>query len=69
MEQALHGVILSIVFAILGFALLFIGYKVFDLLTPKDLAKIIFEDGNVAAAVLTGAFVIALGIIVAHAIS
>jgi len=69
MDQALRGAFLSVVFAILGFGLLFVGYKVFDALTPKDLGKVIFEDGNVAAAILAGAFVIALGIIVAQAIS
>jgi putative membrane protein len=69
MDQALRGAFLSVVFAILGFGLLFLGYKVFDALTPQRLGKVIFEDGNVAAAILAGAFVIALGIIVAQAIS
>jgi len=69
MDQALRGAFLSVVFAVLGFGLLFVGYKVFDALTPTNLGKAIFEDGNVAAAILAGAFVIALGIIVAQAIS
>lgn len=61
--------VLSILFAIIGFALLFVGYKVFDWLTPTDLADDIFVKGNLATAVLAGAFVIGLAIIISHAIS
>lgn len=63
------NLILSLIFAILGFALLFIGYRVFDALTPADLNKRIFDDGNTAAAILAGAFVLGLAIIVAMAIN
>jgi uncharacterized membrane protein YjfL (UPF0719 family) len=63
------NVVLSVVFAILGFVLLFIGYRVFDALTPTDLNKRVFEDGNVAAGILAGSFVIGLAIIVAMAIN
>lgn len=69
MQQTITNLILSLVFALLGFILLFVGYRVFDALTPTDLNKRIFEDGNVAAAVLAGAFVLGLAIIVALAIS
>lgn len=61
--------LLSILFAVIGFILLFLGYRVFDWLTPTDLAQDIFRDNNVAAAVFAGAFVIALAIIISHAIS
>jgi putative membrane protein len=60
---------LSVVFALLGFVLLFIGYRLFDKMTPTDLNKRIFEDGNVAAAILAGAFVLGLAIIIAMAIN
>jgi len=60
---------LSVIFAIIGFILLFAGYKVFDLLTPTDLSDDIFRKGNVATAILAGAFVIALAIVIAQAIS
>jgi putative membrane protein len=68
-QQIITNLFLSLVFALLGFALLFIGYRVFDALTPTDLNKRIFEDGNVAAAILAGAFVLGLAIIVAMAIN
>lgn len=69
MENLLNSVLLSLLFALLGFVLLFVGYRAFDALTPTDLSKRIFDDGNVAAAVLAGAFVIGLAIVVASAIS
>jgi len=68
-EQTLSSMALSVVFALLGFVLLFVGYKVFDLLVPADLNKRIFEDGNLAAALVVAAFIIGLALIVANAIS
>ena len=68
-QQTITNIVLSFVFAVLGFILLFVGYRVFDALTPTDLNKRIFEDGNVAAAILAGAFVLGLAIIVAMAIN
>jgi putative membrane protein len=69
MDNAITSVLLSVVFALLGFVLLFLGYKVFDALTPADIARQVFEESNLAAAVLMGAFIIALAIVVAAAIS
>ncbi|MFN8635110.1 MAG: DUF350 domain-containing protein [Chloroflexota bacterium] len=68
-QQTINNIVLSLLFALLGFVLLFVGYRVFDALTPTDLNKRIFEDGNVAAAILAGSFVLGLAIIVAMAIS
>jgi uncharacterized membrane protein YjfL (UPF0719 family) len=68
-QQMTTNIFLSLVFALLGFVLLFIGYRLFDKMTPTDLNKRIFEDGNVAAAILAGAFVLGLAIIIAMAIS
>lgn len=61
--------LISVLFAVLGFVLLFVGFRLFDMLTPADLSKLIFEQGNVAAGIVMGAFVIALAIVVAAAIS
>ncbi len=60
--------ILSIVYAVLGMVLLFVGYRVFDWLTPTDLQEDIFKNGNVAVAILTGAFIIGLAIVILGAI-
>ncbi|HLZ07455.1 MAG TPA: DUF350 domain-containing protein [Chloroflexota bacterium] len=69
MDKTVSDVLLSALFAVLGFVLLFIGYRVFDWLTPTNLADDIFRKNNLAAAIFAGAFVIALAIIVSHAIS
>ena len=68
-DNVVPNALISVLFSILGFVLLFIGFRVFDILTPTELNKRIFEDGNVAAAIVTGAFVIALAMVVAAAIS
>jgi putative membrane protein len=60
--------ILSIVYAILGMVLLYIGYKVFDIVTPTDMQKKIFEENNVAVAVTVGAFILGLAIVIGAAI-
>lgn len=56
--------LLSVVYAATGMALLYAGYRVFDWLTPTDMQKKIFEEGNVAVAVLAGSFIIALAIVI-----
>ena len=68
-EQIARNALVSLLFAVLGFVLLFVGYRVFDLLTPADLDRRIFEDGNLAAAILAAAFIIALAIVIHAAIS
>ena len=68
-EHIATNALASILFAVLGFVLLFFGYKVFDMLIPVDIQSKIFEEGNIAAALATGAFVLGLAIIVAAAIA
>ncbi len=58
----------SALFGITGIALAIIGFKIFDLLTPGDLQKEIFENKNMAAAILAGAFIIGVCIVVAAAV-
>ncbi len=58
----------SIVYALLGGALLLFAYKVFDWTTPQDLSRQIFEERNVAAGIMAGAFLIALALIISAAI-
>lgn len=60
--------VISIVYAAVGMVLLYIGYKVFDLVTPTDMQKSIFIDGNRAVAIIAGAFILGLAIIIAAAI-
>jgi len=68
-EHIATNALASILFAVLGFLLLFFGFKVLDLLTPANLSNKIFEEGNLAAAIAVGAFVLGLAIIIHAAIS
>jgi len=60
--------ILSVIYAVLGMVLLYVGYKVFDWVTPTDMQKKIFEEDNVAVAIIAGAFVLGLAIVIGMAI-
>lgn len=60
--------VLSIVYAVLGMVLLYLGYRLFDKLTPTNMQDDIFKNGNVAVAILAGAFILALAIVIGAAI-
>ena len=62
-------VIESIVFSVVGLVVLLVGYKIFDAVTPYHLNHEIAEDNNTAAGVAVAGLLIALGLIVAAAIS
>ncbi len=55
------------IFAIAGIVLAIIGYKLFDLCTPGNLSKEIIENKNVAAAIVAGAVILGVCIVVAVA--
>ncbi len=56
--------IVAVIYAFAGMALLLTGYKIFDWLTPTDLQKKIFEDGNVAVAVAVGFFMLGVAVVI-----
>jgi uncharacterized membrane protein YjfL (UPF0719 family) len=56
-----------VIFAIVGIAVAVVGYKIFDKCTPGDINKEIVENRNVAAAIVAGAVIIGVCIIVATA--
>jgi uncharacterized membrane protein YjfL (UPF0719 family) len=58
----------SALFGLTGIVLAILGFKLFDLLTPGSLQKEIFENKNMAAAVLAAAFILGICIIVAAAV-
>jgi uncharacterized membrane protein YjfL (UPF0719 family) len=62
-EAVLH----MLLFAAVGIAGAVAGYKVFDCCTPGDLQKEIFENRNVAAAVVAGAVILGICLIIAAA--
>jgi len=57
----------TIVYAVLALALMFTGYKFFDLITPYDFAEEIKEKNPAVGAVIAGIF-IAVAIIIKAAI-
>jgi uncharacterized membrane protein YjfL (UPF0719 family) len=60
--------ILSLIYAVVGMVLLYLGYRIFDWLTPTDMQKKIFEENNTAVAITVGAFIIGLAIVILGAI-
>ena len=57
-----------LIFAGIGIATAIIGYKLFDKYTPGDLHKEILEHKNIAAAIVAGAVIIGVSIIIAASI-
>jgi putative membrane protein len=60
--------VISVVYAALGMVLLYLGYRLFDWLTPTNLQEDIFKNGNVAVAVLVASFILGLAIVIGAAI-
>jgi len=68
-QRLFEGLIGSLVFGILGILLTILGFKIFDLITPKiDIQKEIAEKNNMAVAVVTSAIIIGVAIIAAVAV-
>lgn len=62
-EQELRVYLFALGYAFTGMVLLFVAYKLFDLLTPTDLQKKIFDEGNVAVAVAVGFFMLGVAVV------
>jgi uncharacterized membrane protein YjfL (UPF0719 family) len=62
--QAIGNVLL---FAAIGIAAAIVGFKLFDHFTPGHLAREIVEHRNVAAAIVAGAVILGVSIIIAAA--
>ena len=56
------------VFGIIGIVLAILGFKLFDLLTPGKLQEEELQKNNIAAAILCGAFIIGICIVIAAAV-
>ena len=57
-----------VIYAFVGIALAILGFKIFDWLTPGKLDEEILQKQNIAAAILAGAFILGVCIIVAAAV-
>lgn len=56
-----------LLFSLIGIAVAIVGYRLFDKFTPGDLHREIVENKNVAAALVGGAVILGVCIIVAAA--
>lgn len=66
-ESLLQAVGYMLLFAFIGILVAIVGYRIFDLCTPGDLHKEIVQNKNVAAALIGGAIILGVCIIVAAA--
>ena len=62
-----QAVLNMLIFVVIGIAAAILGYKLFDKCTPGDLTKEIEENKNIAAAIVAGAVILGVCIIVAAA--
>jgi uncharacterized membrane protein YjfL (UPF0719 family) len=68
-DSLLNALILFLIFGLAGIFMMVAGYKLFDKATPGDLHKEIFENRNVATAILAGSVIIGISLILAAAMS
>ena len=67
-EHLAVNAVATIVFAAIGIVLAIVGFKLFDKVTPGKLDEEILQKQNIAAAILAGAFILGICIIVAAAV-
>lgn len=58
----------SIIFSILGILILLIGYFIIEKLTPENTWKEVAEKNNIAVAIVFGALIIGISMIISAAI-
>lgn len=61
----LWAIISTLIFGLLGIVMAILGFKLFDALTPFQLEREICEKQNIAVAILCGAMVLGICIIIA----
>jgi uncharacterized membrane protein YjfL (UPF0719 family) len=64
----LKYVLASLIYSFIGIAILGVCFWVFEKVTPENIWKEIIEKQNVAIAIVSAAFMIAIAIIIASAI-
>lgn len=54
----------TVMYCILGFAMLGVGYKIFEFITPYDFDRQITEDKNVPLGIIAASVIISVALIV-----
>ncbi len=67
MEWSIVG--LNFLYAVLGVVLMFIAYRLFDLLTPQVDFPDELKKGNVAVAIVIAALFLAIAVVIAGALN
>lgn len=66
--DVLINLLISVVFGVVGIALLIGGYYAFEVLTSYSISKELVEDHNVAVGVVVAAVILGMAIIIAASI-
>lgn len=64
-ESLREAALASVVFGLIGIGLAILGFKLFDWLTPGNFQEEVLQKNNIAAAIVAGAFLIGVSLIVA----
>ena len=64
----LDQIVSTLVFGLVGVLLLIVGFKIFDLVIRHNIEHEIFENKNMAAAVLSGFIILGIALVVAATI-
>ncbi len=67
-ENMLAGACGSLVFGLIGLFLLFLGYKVFDWITPKLDVEEQLQNGNTAVGVVVAAILLSVAYLATHVV-
>lgn len=65
---AMHPIVNSIVFSVIGIIILLLTYVLIEKLTPENTWKEIVEKNNIALALIFAAFIIGISMIISAAI-
>ncbi len=64
----MQPIVNSILYSLLGIAILLVGYLIIEKLTPENTWKKISNENNTAVAIVFAAFIIGLSLIISAAI-
>jgi TRAP-type C4-dicarboxylate transport system permease small subunit len=64
-KDLLSSIVSTLIFGCIGIVLAIVGFKMFDIVIKHDIEKEIFDNKNMAAAVLAGAVVLGVCLIIA----
>jgi len=64
----IKAILNSVIFSLLGIVILVIAYFIIEKLTPENTWKEIAQNNNIAIAIIFGAFIIGIAMIISAAI-